>query len=116
MFGIFTFFLSPLGRWVGGGIAIGLAAGAIFLAGVNHEKVKFDAYKVQVQQEIAAEQARQKVESAAALASLQTQLDTAQADQTAAEKTANDLQAAIAGRPVVPGRGATQEDINALSH
>jgi hypothetical protein len=113
-----AFLLSPLGRWLGASVAFIAVLAGIFLWGDSHGalrvQTRFDAYKVQVQHDIATEQARQKAEADKAIASLTDRLHAASAAQGEAEKAADALRDAIAARPPVKGRGATAEDVRAL--
>lgn len=110
---------SPIGRLLMGGVAVLAVVAGIYFTGVRNGsarvQARFDAYKVEIQQQIEAEKARQKAEFAEAIALLQEQLAHEQAESDEAWTVAERLEASIAARPEVPGRGATQEDVDALN-
>lgn len=114
-----AFLFSPIGKTLAGVAGLLVVVGGIYFAGdrngASRIQLRFDAYKVQVQMEIAAEQARQRAEAAAAIAALETELSIAEQGEAAAKQAADALRDALASRPVVEGRGATEEDVDALN-
>jgi hypothetical protein len=114
-----TLLISPLGRWLAGAAGAALMAGAIWLAGYHKAEVywkgQLQAYKVAEKALTDAELARQHDVDNAAIASLLAQLGSAESDTTAANEDVRKLQALLATKPVVPGRGATKDDVDALN-
>lgn len=108
---------SPLGGYIAAGAVVFLIGFGWYWDhnGASRVQGRFDAYKVQAKMEYDAEQARQRAESAAAINGLQIQLDIAESEAAASEQAVDALRALVASRPLVPGRGATQEDIDVLN-
>lgn len=123
--------LGPAAGGLGGGIALsvltkfrtaglalaaaGLIWGAAYQIGAERVRGEFTAYKAQVQTEIAAERARQKAASDAALAALNAQLAAAQTENDRATADIEELRAQLASQPPVEGRGATERDVQILN-
>lgn len=111
--------LSPLGRCLGGAVAVAALAGALWLAGDHHGaarvQVQFDAYRTAEKIVRDAEVKRQKDQGSEAVAKLQADLDAAQSADADSDEAIRKLQAAVAAKPVIPGRGATADDVEALN-
>lgn len=109
--------LSPLGGYIAAGAVVFLIGFGWYWDhnGAARVQVRFDAYKEQVKEDIDAEKVRQKIAADAAKAAFQVQLDIAESAATASEQAADALRDQIASRPLVPGRGATEEDIRVLN-
>lgn len=73
------------------------------------------AAEVQCKAEAEAEQARQAAVSKDQIDQLVADLALAQKDAFDAGQRVETLKAALAARPPIPGRGATQDDVNALN-
>ncbi|MDP2621455.1 MAG: hypothetical protein Q8P46_15010 [Hyphomicrobiales bacterium] len=97
-------------------VAVGLVVYSVGLTnGIKYEHGKLVEYQLQVQTEIANEVARQMRIANAAVVALETELTIAERSEAAATQAADALRNLIASRPVVPGRGATEADLDALN-
>lgn len=112
-----AFLISPLARWGAVGVVmLGLFGyGAFQKNRAERIQTRFDAYKVQVQKDIATEQARQLAAGVAASAAFRKQLETAETETLAAEDDAETLRRLLANKPIIAGRGATEDDLRVLN-
>lgn len=116
---LFSLLSTKLGRIGLGALGVLILFGGAYIKGNldGRERVqtKFDAYKVQVAQDAAAEKARQAKIAADMIQQIQIQLTVAEADAATARAAASEYAAKLAAKPPIPGRGATQDDVNALN-
>jgi hypothetical protein len=111
--------LSPIGRWASAALVVLALIGAAYLKGhtdaATYWKGQLAAYKAAEKIVSDAELARQKTEGNKALTTLQQQLEAAKADDADSDEAVRKLQAALAAKPLIPGRGATADDVDALN-
>ena len=111
--------ISSAEKIIGAIVACGIVLALVWFAGSEHGATKvrrqFDAYIASEKLVTAAAVQQQKDEGDAAVAKLQAQLDAAQTDSANSDEDVRKLQAALAAKPPVAGRGATQDDVEALN-